>query len=70
MRDLLNLAELSVVGGLFYFKIMIEQREDKDRIKCPYCRAFLMEVRPKMQDGQTVSCKCWNCRGDVDITKE
>lgn len=49
---------------------MIEQRTGKDRIKCPRCGAFLMEIKPRMARGQVVICKCWKCHNDVSIEKE
>lgn len=48
---------------------MIEERVDKDRVKCPHCGSFLMEVKPRMEEGQTVNCRCWRYHGDVSVTK-
>lgn len=61
----------AVSGGVPFFilNVMIEERTDKDRVKCPQCGAFLMEVKPRMEYGQTVNCRCWKCRNDVSVTK-
>lgn len=48
---------------------MIDTRLDKDRIKCPKCGAFLMEVKPHLQKGQEVKCLCWKCHNEVSIKK-
>lgn len=49
---------------------MIDHREDKDRIKCPTCGAFLMEIKPNLAYGQEIKCKCWKCHNDVSIKKK
>ena len=49
---------------------MIDERIDKDRIKCPVCGAFLMELKPKMISGQVVVCQCWKCHNEVKIKKK
>lgn len=48
---------------------MIESRPDKDRVKCPNCRAFLMEVKPHMTKGQKIVTKCSKCGSEVEIEK-
>lgn len=48
---------------------MIDEREDKDRLKCPKCGAFLMEVKPRLVIGQEIKCKCWKCHNDISIKK-
>ena len=52
-----------------YICIMIDEREDKDRLKCPKCGAFLMEVKPRLVIGQEIKCKCWKCHNDISIKK-
>lgn len=55
---------------ILYICSMIEQRFDKDRVKCPKCGAFLMEVKPKIAKGQVLSCRCWKCHNDVSVEKK
>lgn len=47
----------------------IDSRPDKDRIKCPICGAFLMEIKPCIQQGQAICCQCWKCHNEVSIKK-
>lgn len=49
---------------------MVESRSDKDRVKCPNCGAFLMEVKPRLNYGQSVVTKCRKCNTEVEVVKK
>ena len=48
---------------------MIEERPDKDRLKCPLCGGFIAEVKPRLDAGQTITTTCPRCHKEVTITK-
>lgn len=49
---------------------MIDSRTDKDRVKCPICGAFLLEVKPRLAKGQSVVCNCRKCGQQVEVEKK
>jgi uncharacterized paraquat-inducible protein A len=57
------------VVGFKSGRTMIDERPDKDRVKCPRCGAFLMEVKPRLNAGQVVVCYCPKCRNEVTVKK-
>lgn len=48
---------------------MIDEREDKTRLKCPHCGAFIAEIKPRLEYGQSVVARCPRCRSEVEIKK-
>jgi len=49
---------------------MIDSRPDKDRVKCPFCGAFIVEVKPKLHLGQSIVCNCPKCKQKITIEKK
>jgi len=48
---------------------MIEHREGRDRITCPHCGAFQMEIKPGLRMGQSIARRCPRCLRDFELTK-
>lgn len=60
----------NVPGRPFFRSDMIEERSDKDRVKCPVCRGFIIEAKPGLPRGYTFVTRCPKCRNEVEIKKE
>ncbi len=43
--------------------------ENKTRVKCPKCYAFICEVKPALLKGQTIVTRCRKCYSEVEITR-